>query len=102
MKKVFTALCICSLFCGLTVSAAATTNETTYTEQFVKKHTQKVVDKEKDLRNKANSVKAEQKAKKAEAEQKKKEQKAKAEKKKAEQKAKLKQKQDAINTLKSW
>ena len=90
MKKLFVSLCVLSFVSGMCANAA-TTNDKTYTEQFVQKHTQKVVDKEKNLRNKADKAKSKQQAKKAA-----------AQKKHAEQKAKLQQKKDAVNTLKSW
>jgi len=91
MKKILTAVCILSFMLSAASYAATSTTNTTYTERFVKKHTQKIVDKEKELTNKANAAKEKQKA-----------QEAKAKKKQQEQKAKLQKKKDAINTLKSW
>lgn len=89
MKKLFTLL-VAAIMVGSVVSAAAT-NDSTYTEKFIKKHTQGIVDKEKSLNTKVNKAKEKQKAEKEA-----------AKKRQAEQKKKLQQKKDAINTLKSW
>ena len=108
MKKLLLVLCAICIAIGTTVSAA-TNSDTTYTEKFIKKHTQKVVDKEKALTKKANDAKAKKDAQKAalkkEKEALKKRQQAQRDalkKKQAEQNAKLQKKKDAINTLKSW
>ena len=95
MKKLLIAVCAMSVVFGATVSAA-TTNETTYTEKFIKKHTQKVVDTEKNVTNKVNSAKAKEEAAKADLKQKQADEKAKLQKKQAEQKAKLQKEQEKI------
>jgi hypothetical protein len=90
MKKLLACVCTLALISGIAASAA-TSEPTTFTERFIKRKTQKIVDKEKAITKDVNAIKAKQKAEKAA-----------LKKKQAEQKAKLKQKQNAINTLKSW
>ena len=63
MKKLLATLCVLSFVTGVSVSAA-TSSDTTYTESFIKKHTQKIVDTEKKATNKVNDAKAKQKAQK--------------------------------------
>ena len=101
MKKLLATLCILS-FVSATAVSAATANNTTYTERFVQKHTQKVVNKEKELTRKANAAKAKQKAQQEAAKKRQAEQQAAIQKKQAEQRAKVQKKKNAINELKKW
>ena len=56
MKKLVISLCAVALVAGTSVLAA--TDNTTYTEKFIKKHTQKVGDKEKAATKKVTDTKA--------------------------------------------
>lgn len=105
MKKLLVAACILSLATATTVFAA----ETTYTEKFINKHTQKVVNTEKNLTAIQKEQQAKVEAQKKALQKKQEEQKAKAEankkaveKKKAENKKKVQQKKDAWKSLTTW
>ena len=83
MRKLLIASCVLSV-----ALAGVSFASTTYTEQFIQKHTQGIVNKEKELTAKRDAQKAAAEAKKQE-----------REKQKAAQKAKIKAKKDALNTL---
>ena len=91
MKK----LLLVSLILTIAGASSAYAAETTYTEQFVQKHTQKIVDKEKQLqeqqkaREEASAKKQEEFKKKIEADRKAREEASNARKQKIEQKKKL-------------
>ncbi len=91
MKK----LLLVSLILTIAGASSAYAAETTYTEQFIQKHTQKIVDKEKQLqeqqkaREEASAKKQEEFKKKIEAEKKAREEASNARKQKIEQKKKL-------------
>ncbi|CDE89177.1 TPA: hypothetical protein CPT81_04420 [Candidatus Gastranaerophilales bacterium HUM_20] len=91
MKK----LLLVSLILTIAGASSAYAAETTYTEQFIQKHTQKIVDKEKQLqeqqkaREEASAKKQEEFKKKIEADRKAREEASNARKQKIEQKKKL-------------
>lgn len=91
MKK----LLFVSLILTIAGASSAYAAETTYTEQFIQKHTQKIVDKEKQLqeqqkaREEASAKKQEEFKKKIEADRKAREEASNARKQKIEQKKKL-------------
>lgn len=100
MKKLFASLCVLTLVSATSVYAVC--NMQYYPGNFTANASQKVINKEKELTNKANNAITKQEQAKANAEKKQAAQKAALQKKQAEQKAKVQQKKDAINTLKSW
>lgn len=81
MKKILTLACVLSV---LTIAAANCAEEKTYTEKFIQKHTQKLVEKEKSLTAKQKAEQAKYEAQKKALEDKKKADKAKLEAKKQE------------------
>ena len=100
MKKILGLICVLSV---LTIAAANCAEEKTYTEKFIQKHTQKLVDKEKSLTAKQKAEKAKYEAKKQEIKDKQKADKAKLDAKKAEQaKKEAEAKKKIENKKKAW
>ncbi|MBR2387014.1 hypothetical protein IKA92_06950 [bacterium] len=98
MKKILGLICVLSV---LTIAAANCAEEKTYTEKFIQKHTQKLVDKEKSLTAKQKAEKAKYEAKKQEIKDKQKADKAKLDAKKQEIKDKQKAEKAKLDAKKA-